>query len=204
MNPHNLPVNWFDFAVLIMILLGINKGRKHGMSQEMMICFQWIAIVVAGGYFYRPVGDMLAQTSTIFGRLSCYIAAYVLIGLAVKTIFLLIKKGMGGKLVGSSIFGGAEYYLGMFAGAIRFLCVLMAATALLNARYYSPQEITKAIAFQNNVYGSTFFPELYSVQEQVFKESFVGSLVKKQASFLLIASTSPENRAIQRRKDDLP
>ncbi|MDB6124369.1 MAG: Colicin production protein [Pedosphaera sp.] len=201
MNSQNLPINWFDFAVIVVLLLGINKGRKHGMSQEMMVCLQWITIVLAGGFFYRPVGELLAQTSSVFGKLSCYIAAYIGIGLVVKIIFLLIKKWMGGKLVGSNIFGRSEYYLGMFAGAIRFTCILLAAVALLNARYYTPQEINRAVAFQNDVYGSTFFPELYSVQGGVFKESLVGKIIKDQASFLLIAPTSPENKGIKRQKD---
>jgi uncharacterized membrane protein required for colicin V production len=201
MNLQHLP-NWFDFLVLIVALLGINKGRKHGMSVELMICLQWVAIVLAAGFFYRPVGDALAQASSIFGHLSCYIAAYLGIALAVKLAFLLLKKGTGGKLASSSLFGGGEYYLGMMAGVVRYVCVLMAILALLNARFYSTQEINAAIAFQNDVYGSTFFPELSSVQQQVFSNSVLGDLVKKHAEFLLIKPTAPEKKDIQRRKDD--
>jgi uncharacterized membrane protein required for colicin V production len=201
MNTQNLPINWFDFVVIIVLLLGINKGRKNGMSQEMMVCLQWIAIVLVGGYFYRPVGDLLATTTTVFGRLACYITAYVGIAMVVKIVFLLIKKGSGGKLVGSNMFGRSEYYLGMFAGAIRFSCVLIAVVALLNARYYTPQEIKQAVAFQNDVYGSTFFPELYSVQQGVFKESFVGKQIKEFTPFLLIVSTPPEQKGIKRQKE---
>jgi hypothetical protein len=79
---------------------------------------------------------------------------------------------------------------------------LLAACALLNARAYSTQEVSKAVAFQNDVYGSNFFPELYAVQAEVFKESFTGKYIKEYASFLLIKPTAPENRGIKR-KDDL-
>ena len=53
--------------------------------------------------------------------------------------------------------------------------------------------------------GSNFFPGLSNLQIQVFKESFLGGSIKKQAGFLLIASTKAEpSKGIQRRKDDLP
>jgi uncharacterized membrane protein required for colicin V production len=201
MNLQHLP-NWFDFLVLIVALLGINKGRKHGMSVELMICLQWVTIVLAAGFLYRPIGDTLAQSSSMFGHLSCYIAVYLGIALAVKLAFVLLKKGTGGKLVSSSLFGGGEYYLGMMAGAVRYVCVLMMILALLNARFYSTQEINAATAFQNDVYGSNFFPELSSVQQQVFSNSLLGDLVKKHVSFLLITPTAPEKKDLQRRKDD--
>jgi hypothetical protein len=121
-----------------------------------------------------------------------------------KGFFSLIKKGAGGKLVGSNVFGRAEYYLGMVGGSIRFLCILLAGLALLNARLYTQQDIAADTAFQNDVYGSTYFPGLSTLQINVFKESMIGSLVKKQASFLLITPTKPENKGIEKRKDDLP
>src|SRR5580765_7498716 len=107
-----VPVNWFDLLVVIVILLGINRGRKHGMSEEMMIMLQWVTIVFVGAFLYKPIGDFLADTSPM-GHLFWYIAAYVALAIATKVAFLVFKKATGGKLVGSSIFGGAEYYLGM-------------------------------------------------------------------------------------------
>ena len=38
--------NWFDALVVITLLWGLNKGRKHGMSVELMMTLQWIAIVI--------------------------------------------------------------------------------------------------------------------------------------------------------------
>lgn len=198
----NLPINWFDIAVVIFVLLGINKGRKHGMSVEMMTMFQWIAIVIAGAYFYRPLGDKLTESSA-FTHLTCYVGMYIAIALGVKIVFGILKKASGGKLVGSNMFGAAEYYLGMLGGAVRFLCILLAGLALLNARYYSPQEIAAYNAFQKDVYGSNFFPDLSSVQTGVFKESFLGALLKEKGEMLLIKPTAPESKELKRR-DDLP
>lgn len=196
----NLPFNWFDIVVVIFILLGINRGRKHGMSVEMMVMFQWIAIVIVGAYFYRPLGDKLTDSSA-FTHLTCYIAVYIGIAMAVKLAFGIIKKTTGGKLVDSNMFGAAEYYLGMLGGAVRFLCILLAGLALLNARYYTPQEIAAYNAFQKDVYGSNFFPDLSSVQTGVFKESFLGTLLKQKAEFLLIKPTAPETKNLKRRED---
>jgi len=91
----------------------------------------------------------------------------------------------------------------MAGGAVRFACILIAAMALMNARLYSRYELEAAKAYQLEVYGSNFFPEFSAVQQQIFKESLIGSALKKNAEFLFIAPTKPENKDL-RRKDDLP
>jgi len=202
MNYH-VPLNWFDLVVVIVVLLGFKAGRKRGMSEELMVTTQWVTIVIAGALLYKPFGDMLAQSSPV-SHLFCYITIYIVAAIVTKIFFSLVKKAVGGKLVGSSVFGAAEYYLGMLAGGIRYSCILIAALAILNAPYYSPQEIAAAHASQIQNFGSNFFPEFSTVQTGVFKESFIGSLIKQRAQILLIVSTKKENVQVQRRKDDLP
>ena len=198
------PVNWFDLLVVVTLLLGIRKGRMNGMSVELVPMIQWVAIIAGGALLYEPLGNWLAEVSPM-GHLFCYITMYVAIALVIKTIFAMIKKGAGGKLIGSDIFGRAEFYFGMFAGAVRFACILVAVLALLNAPYYSSQEIASQKAFQVDMYGSTFFPQFSAVQIQIFKDSFLGGLLKKKAEFMLITSTKAEPaKGIQRRKDELP
>ncbi|HZQ47712.1 MAG TPA: CvpA family protein [Verrucomicrobiae bacterium] len=203
MNLDHSPVNWFDFLVVIMILLGINKGRKHGMSEEMMISMQWLAIIFAGAFLYKPLGEALSQSSPM-SRLFCYIAMYLTLAAAIKVAFVLFKKAIGGKLIGSNVFGAAEYYLGMVAGVVRFLCILVFGMAVLNAPYYSSQALAATKAYELDVYGSQFFPGVSSVQQQVFKESLVGSQFKQHVGFLLISPTAPEKKDVKRRKEDLP
>ena len=198
------PVNWFDVLVLIVLLLGIRKGRMNGMSVELVPMLQWLSIVAAASFGYKPLGNWLSMNSPM-SRLFCYITMYIVIALVVKGIFSMLKKGSGGKLVGSDIFGRAEFYLGMFGGSVRFLCILLAGMALLNAPYYSAKSIADNNAYQVDMYGSTFFPGLSNLQIQVFKDSFIGGFMKKKAEFLLIESTRSEpSKGIQRRKDDLP
>ncbi|MDB6021026.1 MAG: Colicin production protein [Pedosphaera sp.] len=207
MHPHSLSAiplpNWFDAATIMILLWGLNKGRKHGMSEELMVTLQWVAIIFAGAFLYRPLGDKLATSSPV-SHLFCYIAIYVTSAIATKLAFAVFKKAIGGKLVGSDVFGGAEYYLGMVAGAIRYACMLIAALAILNAPYYSAQDIASARAYQDKEFGSNYFPELSGVQQTIFNESLIGNLIKQRAGILLIASTKTETVAIKRRKDDLP
>jgi hypothetical protein len=197
------PLNWFDLLVVIVAMLGIRQGRKNGMSVELTPMLQWIAIVAIGAVTYRPLGDLLADSSPM-EHVFCYITVYIIMAIMIKCTFSMLKKWGGGKLTGSDLFGRGEFYLGMAAGAVRFLCILLAALALLNAPYYSAQEIASTKAYQVDMYGSTFFPGLSAVQIQIFKESCLGSLLKNDAEFLLIASTKSEHKELPRKKDDLP
>jgi hypothetical protein len=106
-----------------------------------------------------------------------------------------------GKLVGSDVFGSGEYYLGMIAGLVRYTCILVFGLALLNARLYSEKEISDDLKFQNDVYGSDFFPKMYSVQEDVFKKSFAGPHIRDELGFLLIKSTAPEVKEIRKERE---
>jgi uncharacterized membrane protein required for colicin V production len=200
---NQMPINWFDAVVVITLLVGLNTGRKHGMSEELMATVQWVVIIFAGAFLYRPIGDALARSSPV-SHLFCYIAIYVTAAILTKLAFSLLKKAMGGKLIGSDVFGAGEYYLGMIAGAVRYSCILMAVLAVMNAPHYSEREINAAKAYQNEAFGSEFFPEFSTVQKQIFSESLVGSLIKQRASVMLIASTRPEQVGVKRAKDELP
>lgn len=203
LNLQNSPLNWFDLLVVIVVALGMRQGRKNGMSVELTPMMQWVAIVAIGALTYRPLGDMLADSSPM-PHLFCYITMYLIMAVVIKISFSMVKKALGGKLTGSDIFGRAEFYLGMVGGAVRFLCILLAALALMNAPYYSAQEIAKTKAYEVDMYGSTFFPGFSAIQIQIFKESLLGSLLKKNAEFMLITPTKSEHKDLPRKKLDVP
>jgi uncharacterized membrane protein required for colicin V production len=191
MNAGNkLPVNWFDLAVVALLVVGVFRGRKRGMSQELVDLIQWIAIIFGGAFLYLPIGQMFAQL-TSSGMLFSYVFVYVWIAVATKILFVIIKQSVGARLVGSDLFGGAEYYLAMGAGLLRFGCMLLMSLALLNARYFSPAEIAAVDKMEKEVYGSNFFPGLNALQGDVFENSLSGSFVKKQLEFMLIKPTAP-------------
>ena len=111
---------------------------------------------------------------------------------------------MGGKLLGSDIFGRSEYYLGMGSGLLRFSCMLLAALALLNARSFSPAEIRAREKYVDDVYGSDYFPCLYTVQTAVFDRSLTGPWIKENLGFLLIQPIEPEKKELHQKEYAVP
>jgi hypothetical protein len=126
------------------------------------------------------------------------------VALLVFFLFAGIKRALDGKLLGSDIFGRSEYYLGMGSGVVRCSCMLLAALALLNARYYSPTEVRAMQKFQDDVYGSDYFPTLQSVQASVFSKSLTGPWIKQNLGFLLIKPTEPEDKQLHQKEAVLP
>ena len=196
----SLPVNWFDLALIVLLVVGILRGRKRGMSQEFLDVIKWLVVVAAASFLYQPAGQMLAQNK-VFDLLGGYIIAYVGIMMVVLAIFVYVKRAFGGKLLGSDTFGRAEYPLGMLSGLIRFACMIIVALAVLNARYYNPAEVTAEIKFQNDNYGAQFFPTLHSVQAQVFQQSPCGKWIKGNLGMLLIKPTAPEKKELRPQRE---
>ena len=200
MSLSQLPVNFFDLAVIVALTVGLFQGRKHGMSEELLSLFKWIAIPLVCAVAYEPGAELIMRFSNMFSRLTCYLMAYVGEAVMIFLLFAGIKRVFSGKLVGSDIFGRAEYYLGMGSGLVRVSCVLLTALALLNARYFSPAEIKAIEKNDLDVYGSNFFPGLNSIQATVFNQSLMGPWIKDYLGFLLIKPTEPE-RTPTRQKD---
>jgi uncharacterized membrane protein required for colicin V production len=204
MSLDQLPINLFDLVVIIVLTAGITRGRKHGMSEELLNLLKWLAILFGCAAIYEPGGQFVGGFTTLFGRLSCYLVAYVGGALLMLLLFAGIKRALGGKLVGSDIFGRSEYYLGMASGLVRFSCMLLAALALLNARYFSPTEVRAMEKFQDDVYGSDYFPTLHSLQATVFDKSLTGPWIKQNLGFLLIKPTEPENKQLHQKEAVIP
>ena len=200
MSLDKLPINLFDFLLLGFLILGVVRGRKVGMSGELFSLITWLAILAGCAVAYEPMGQMFAQTTGMFSMLASYITAYIVAALVIFGMFAFLNRGMGGKLIGSDIFGSSEYYLGMVSGLVRFGCIALALLALLNARYYNAAEVRAELKFQNDVYGSNFFPTLHDVQATVFEKSLAGHWIADNLSFLLIKPTAPEKKELKRRE----
>lgn len=195
--------NWFDIALVIFLVIGAFRGRKRGMSQEVIPLFKWITIIAVCGLFYRPVAELISKES-YFTLLSASYTAYLGMALLIAMTFLVISKQLGGKVVGSDMFGKSEYYLGIFSGVVRFACYLIFGLSLLGARHFTQKEIDERNRFVMQNYSNDFFPALFQVQDEVFRESFVGPMVKSQLSFMLIKPEAAQEKAIQRKQLDLP
>jgi uncharacterized membrane protein required for colicin V production len=203
MNLNQMPFNVFDVILAAVLLAGVLRGRKHGMSEELMGMIKWLLIVVCCGWFYQPAGQWLA-TFASFSLLWSYIFVYVVGAALILAFFALIKHQIGGKLIGSDIFGKSEYYLGMGSGLVRFACMLIAGLALLNAPYTSPAEVRAMEAYQDDMYGANYFPTLHTAQAVVFDDSLSGPWIRDHLGFLLITPTASQNKAFHLKDAQVP
>ncbi len=186
---NSLPVNWFDAVVVLVLGFGIFRGRKNGMSKEILPLFQWLTVISVSGLFYSMVAPLLVMMVTL-DLLTSYILGYAILALVVFLVFSLIKRALGLRLFGSNLFGSAEYYLGMPSGMVRYACVLLFALAFLNARFFTTAQIEAGNNYQERWYGAHFFPDLYTVQNEVFVKSLTGPYIKQYLGVLLIKPTT--------------
>jgi uncharacterized membrane protein required for colicin V production len=192
---NNLPVNWFDGVVAGMLILGLFRGRKHGMSKELLLLVKWVALVLVCGIWY-PMAAQLLVNSAQLGKVSSNIFGYLLLAIAIFFVVSIIKWLLPTRRTESNFFGGGEYYLGMLSGMIRFACMLLAVLALLNAPYYTASDIKKHDEFVKRwfgggLYSGNYFPSMHTVQEQVFAKSFTGPYVKDYLGPVLIEIAPP-------------
>jgi uncharacterized membrane protein required for colicin V production len=200
------PVNLFDGFVVIWLIVGIFRGRKRGMTQELLPTLQWMAIVVLAGLFYRPFSPIILQnTSGAFSRLWANVTAYVLIAFGIHLAYLWIKQLFGEKLTGSDCFGRAEYYLGMLAGLVRFACIIIVMCALMHSRFYTPAELAENENLQKKNLEGVRVPIYMTVQHAILMESFTGQFLDSKLHRLLIDSFSPNKKtteSLARKKED--
>jgi uncharacterized membrane protein required for colicin V production len=199
----NLPVGWFDIIVAAILVTGILRGRKHGMSEELLPLFRWVSAVGVAALLYRPLG-LFIESQTLLSKLASFITAYLSCLLLVFIVFAFIKRAIGGKPISAEKFGKSEYYLGILAGMIVVSCVLIVALSFLNARKFTSKEIQARRAYEKDVYGSSFFPTLDSMQSFVFQKSFTGSALKQVAGGLMIQPTVAQDKKIERKEWEMP
>ena len=200
----NLPINVFDLLVLAVLTAGIVRGRKHGMSEELISLLQWVAILLGCAVLYEQGAQMFGEFSRLFSTLSRYLMAYLAVALLIVVVFAGVKRLCRGKLMGSDTFGRSEYYLGMASGFVRFGCMLLVGLALLNARYFSPTEVRALERYNEDVYGKEYWPGLHTIQEVVFEKSVTGPLIKQHLGFLLIKPTAPEDKQLHQKDFVMP
>jgi len=188
---------WADLVVLILLMVGVSRGRKRGMSEELLDVVKWLLIVVASAYFYFPIGQVLAE-STAFSDLFCYRAVYALCVLLFIGLFAYLRPRIGEKIVDSEFFGRGEYYLGMMAGFIRYACIILVLFAFLNSRQYTPEELRAGRAYQDYNFGTDLFPTPSTLQSAVFEKSLAGTAARTYLSVFLIRPTVAEEKQLGR------
>jgi uncharacterized membrane protein required for colicin V production len=190
----DLAFGYFDAIVLAWLLAGFLRGRKRGMTQEILPMFQWVGIVLLGGYFNQPIGAFLRQNfpGSFDEQWSC-ILGYGIIALGTVLFFGLLKHWLGDKLTGSDLFGRCEYYLGILAGVARFGCMLLVLLAIMHSRIVTRAELD-AIDAQMHKNFDDIHPPRYDygcVEQAIFTQSFVGRAVQENLPDILIPTVAP-------------
>lgn len=187
-------VSWFDLIVVVFIAIGLIRGKRRGMSQELLDFLMWVGIVVLGALGYKFIASVIVQ-KTGLELLWAQVLGYFAIVLVCLIVKSMLERFIQDSIIEWNLFGGLEYILGMFAGAIRFLCMLLMVLALLNAKLITDQERQEEIKKQEKELGSVFFPSLGQIQHSVFNESLSGRFVKKQLSWVLIEGVASSTGA---------
>jgi len=180
-----LPFSWFDIVAGAVLVFGLFRGRKRGMSGELLDVFQWLLIVVVSALYYGFLAQLVSQF-TGMPMLISNVLCYGTIAVGIKVAFSVIKRVVGDKVVGSDLFGRMEFYLGMLAGMIRYACMLMVVLAVANARYFTMEQIQASQKKQQAEYGSEFLPSTMEIQYGMLQQSLLGRFVKKHLSEELI------------------
>jgi uncharacterized membrane protein required for colicin V production len=194
---NGMPFNWFDLAVLIVLVFGLVRGRRNGMAKELLPSLQWIVMVLLCGLCYPILAGALS--GLLPDPLWNCLAAYLALALVVFIVFAVLKRQLAEKLVKSDFFKSGEYYLGMLAGLVRFGCVLLFVLALLNAPVFTPMQIAAQRARDQQNFGGgagsgfagNYFPHLSTVQSSVFKDSLLGPRIRDDLGMLLINTDQP-------------
>jgi uncharacterized membrane protein required for colicin V production len=178
-------LNGFDLLVLALIAFGVYRGRKRGISEELLDLVKWLAIVILGALLYEPAGSLFVKSAG-FSPFVSNVLAYVIIAILIALGFAVIKRAVGEKLVQSDAFGRLEYYLGMLGGAVRYLCILILGLSLLHAKYISDAERAATAKMQADNFGSISFPTIGSLQQSIFYESSSGKYLRKHLKMVLM------------------
>ncbi len=190
----NIVPNWFDILALGLLIWGVVRGRKLGMSGELLPLLQWAVIVVVGAYAHAPLGQQLKALIPV-SLTGCKVIAYIAIALVAASLTGILKAKMGEKLVSKDIFGSGEFYLGMGAGVVHHALILIAGLALLNSVSYSKAQVDAAAQKAQADFGSDFFGWVHParIQHTAFRESIVGPQIRTHVGHLLIGpSPSPK------------
>ena len=197
----NFELSWFDMILAGLLAFSIWRGRRRGLTKELLPFIQWTTILLAATFGHIPLAGIYEQQgliTSVFGHTytvhtAALLSAYLSIFFVVLLFFLIIRRPVHRKLEGSNIFGSLEYYGGTVAGLLRYISMVLIALALLNAPIYSEKEIAADKAYRNKTYGGglsgysgDFIPTIYEIQDNIFKHSYSGSLIKNYMSIMLI------------------
>ncbi len=181
--------NVFDGFIVVMLIIGVVRGKMRGMSEELLGVLQWLLIVVLAALGYKLIGDWVFAFAKI-PLLIGYVASYLFVVIVISGVFSTIKRKMGEKVFESDLFGSAEYPLGMLGGLVRYSCMIIALLAVANAFVmdYSKVKLDEE-GWQKKDFGFVLIPCREGIHQAMLVNSKIGSIVKAKLVHQLILET---------------
>ena len=71
----HLPFNWFDIALIAVLIFGLYRGRKNGMSKEFLPLLEWLLAIVLATLFYSKATDILVNVAGMKRGAGAYLTA---------------------------------------------------------------------------------------------------------------------------------
>lgn len=176
--------NTYDFLFLALIIVGV-CASKQGLPMELLPLGRWLGIVLLGAFVYLPLAGFIVRMGKMSFGGAAVLAYLILAGIAVA-VFIALKTNLQRPLESARFFGKGDHVLGMAAGGVKMLCVVIAVMALLNARHVDEAQMAANAKMQEQNFGTINFDTFGTIQKGVVHESFLGGATARYAPFLLI------------------
>lgn len=174
--------NWFDMAVLFLVMLGARRGFRQGLSEELMGLLQWLVGLSLFGLWHV---DWAHELSRFFGIRLVHGELLVVLGLLWGTFWLSSKLEKIWVENGFyfEIATGFDRLLGMFCGLLKSMCLAFALMALLSFPSFTKGDLMRSKEYQREWFGTLEFPTFGDLQQDVIAQSYTG----KKVQHLLVA-----------------
>lgn len=129
-------INPVDLPILGLLLYGLIRGARRGLSKELARLAGVAAILFAGWYFYRPLGGVLLEHSRL-SEPGAYTMAFVLVLAAALVVVLLLRLVLQ-RVLEFSFRGVLERGGGALAGGLQMLILGAALVYALGLLSFEP------------------------------------------------------------------
>jgi uncharacterized membrane protein required for colicin V production len=170
--------NWFDIAVLFLVLLGARRGFRQGLSEEFIGLLQWLAGLSLFGFWHMSWAHELSRwfkIRLVYGEL------LVVLGLLMGTSWLSskIEEIWIENSFNLEIATGIDQFLGMFCGLLKSMCLAFALMALLSFPSFTKSDLISSKEYQREWFGTLEFPTVGDLQQEVISQSYTGQKVQR-------------------------
>src|SRR5471030_961576 len=88
---NGLSFGWFDLVFVAVLAFGLFRGRRNGLSRELIPLLQWAALVVVCGLGYPTVAQLLTQHLG-WGRTIADVSGYLALAMVILIFFGFLKR----------------------------------------------------------------------------------------------------------------